>query len=51
MDSGEREQEARQHADKQHSPWQAAAEQQAAQFLFKSLFLLKILYVYNYGIR
>jgi hypothetical protein len=48
MDSGEREQEARRHADKQQNPWQAAAGQQAAQYLFKSPFLLKILYVYNY---
>jgi hypothetical protein len=50
MDSGEREQEARQHADEQHNPRKAAARQQAAQFLFKSLFLLKM-YVYNYGFR
>jgi hypothetical protein len=51
MDSGEREQEARQHADKQHIPREAAAGQQAASYLLKSLSLLKILYVYNYGFR
>jgi hypothetical protein len=45
MDSGEREQEARQHADEQHNPREAAAGQQAAQYLLKSLSLLKILYV------
>jgi hypothetical protein len=43
MDSGEREQEARQHADEQHVPRQASAGQQAAQYLLMSLFLLKIL--------
>ncbi len=47
MDSGEREQEARQHPDEQHIPRQAAAGQQAAQYLLKSLSLLKIQYVYN----
>jgi hypothetical protein len=51
MDSGEREQEARQHADEQHNARKAAARQQAAQYLLKSLFLVKILYVYNYGFR
>jgi hypothetical protein len=51
MDSGEREQEARQHADEQHIPRQAAAGQRAAQYLLKSLSLLKILYVHNYGFR
>ena len=35
MDSGEREQEARQHADEQHIPRQAAAGQKAAQYLLK----------------
>jgi hypothetical protein len=51
MDPGEREQEARQHTDEQHNARQAAAGQQAAQYLLKSLSLLKILYVYNYGLR
>jgi hypothetical protein len=51
MDSGEREQEARQHADEQHIPRQATDEPQAAQYLLKSLSLLNILYVYNYGSR
>jgi hypothetical protein len=40
MDSGKREQEARQHADEQHIPRQAAAGQQAAQYLLKPLFFL-----------
>ncbi len=51
MDPGEREQEAWQHADEQHVPREAADGQQAAQYLLKSLSLLKILYVYNYGLR
>jgi hypothetical protein len=51
MDSGERELEARQHTDEPHNAWQAAARQQAAQFLLKSLSQLQILYIYNYGSR